>query len=478
MAVLVSKEDVIAVLRKFNPWWNGRLPVGLPKWERATIREIRTWRKDPPAGRALLLSGARQVGKTTLFIQSIAELIYEGFPASNILYATLDHPLLKLAGLDAIIDIWKETIPQKEGVEYVFLDEIQAAPDWQVWIKHQVDFEKSRRLAVTGSAMSIFSQQEESGVGRWQTIKLPTMSFYEYLQIRDTKISGIEPVPSLRALFSWDKRRLDNVAYSAKALSAHFNEYLLRGGFPQSAKIDDIDLAQKLLREDIVDKVLKRDMTALFGVRNILELERVFLYLCMHDGGILDMQNLAGSLEIGKPTAGNFIGMLESCHLIYKLMPHGYGKAVLRGQPKIYLADAALSGSVFLKGLSLLDEPDALGKTVETAVFKHIFTHYYTRSMRFSYWHGKKGREVDIVAETGAENVPFEVKYRSSNQTGLDQLAGMLEFCQDNKVLHGYVITRDMMDIGILETQARGISIIKIPAPLACYWLGRMELER
>ena len=51
--------------------------------------------------------------------------------------------------------------------------------------------------------------------------------------------------------------------------------------------------AQKLLREDIVDKLLKRDMTALYGVRRVLELEQTFLYLCLHDGGLLDMADLS-----------------------------------------------------------------------------------------------------------------------------------------------------------------------------------------
>lgn len=58
----------------------------------------------------------------------------------------------------------------------------------------------------------------------------------------------------------------------------------MRGGFPQTALVDSIPQAQRLLREDIIDKVLKRDMTAIFGVRRVLELEQTFIYLCMHDG--------------------------------------------------------------------------------------------------------------------------------------------------------------------------------------------------
>lgn len=61
----------------------------------------------------------------------------------------------------------------------------------------------------------------------------------------------------------------------------------MRGGFPQTTQIDSITQTQRLLREDIIDKVLKRDMTARFGVRCVLGLEHTFLYLCMQDGGLL-----------------------------------------------------------------------------------------------------------------------------------------------------------------------------------------------
>jgi uncharacterized protein len=68
-------------------------------------------------------------------------------------------------------------VPQaREGPEYLFFDEIQMARDWQPWVKHQVDFEKRRRIAVTGSATPLVSEGHESGVGRWQTIRMATLS--------------------------------------------------------------------------------------------------------------------------------------------------------------------------------------------------------------------------------------------------------------------------------------------------------------
>jgi len=473
--MIASKDDLYAVLSQYNPWWRGGRFPDLPNWRRAAFREISAWMDNPPAGRALLLSGARQVGKTTLFLQAIDALLDRGTPAANILYATFDHPLLKLLGLEALLQLWREFEPAVTGPEYLFLDEIQVAKDWQTWVKHQVDFEKRRRLALTGSATPLVTEGQESGVGRWQTIRLATLSFYEYLQIRKLPVPDLPAAASLTELFRWTPAQFAKVASEAAALPGIFHEYLLRGGFPQSALVESIPLAQKLLREDIVEKVLKRDMTALFGVRRILELEQVFLYLCLHDGGLLDLKQLCSNLELNRPTVSSFIDLLESTHLIHRLRAFGYGKEVLRARSKIYLADAAIGPSVLLKGKSLLEDAEALGRAVETAFFKHVFTRYYARSVGFSYWRGKRDQEVDIIADLDGELVPFEVKYRGPSHTGLGDLKGMVEFCASHKVGRGYVITRELNDFGVLDLPS-GARLLKIPAPLACYWLGRSEL--
>lgn len=482
--MIASSSELIAVLRQYNPWWRGAPTADLPAWRRKAFHDILNWMQSPPAPRALLLSGARQVGKTTVFLQVIQELIDNGVPPNKILYATFDHPLLKLLGIDGLLKLWREFEPESDGLEYLFLDEIQTIRDWQTWLKLQVDFEKKRRIAVTGSATPLVTEGQESGVGRWHTLRLSTLSFFEYLQLKQVRVPALPEIDSLARLFDWQPAQFAAVAADGASLVAHFHEYLLRGGFPQSALMGSVTSAQKLLREDIVDKVLKRDMTALFGVRHVLELEQVFLYLCLHGGGMLDMQALCRDLELKKPTVNNFINLLESTHLIYKLPPFGYGKEILRARYQIYLADAAISPSVLLKGTSLLEDPNGMGVAVETAFFKHVFARYHAHSVGFSYWRGKNNREVDIVAETGGRLIPFEVKYRSQN-TGAGDLKGLAGFCEERKVPRGYVITKEMQDFNILPL-GRGaesgnvgasVRIAKVPAPLACYWLGKTEQD-
>ncbi|TVR50395.1 MAG: ATP-binding protein, partial [Puniceicoccaceae bacterium] len=287
----IPKTELFSVLQEFNPWWTGQPLADLPDWERAAGKQIAQWLSDRETRRALLLTGPRQVGKTTLYRQAIRRLLADGHPPQRILYGTFDHPLLKLAGLERTLQAWQELYPsdtRSEAPQLLFLDEIQLVPDWQVWLKHQADFNRGRRIAVTGSASPLRDATFESGVGRWETIRLPTLSFGEYLRLRRIPTPELPEVASLRALFEWEPAAFARVASAAKPLAGHFHEYLLRGGFPEPTMVNDLTRCQRLLREDIVDKVLKRDMTALYGVRRILELEKIFLYLCYHDGGILD----------------------------------------------------------------------------------------------------------------------------------------------------------------------------------------------
>ncbi len=474
MDQIISSSDLFGILQEFNPWWSGRTIPDLPKWRRATFRQLRDWVIDPPSRRAVLLSGARQVGKTTLLLQLVGELQLKGVPHHRIIYATLDHPLLKLAGIEGVLRVWEEFRRQGEGPEFILLDEVQHDPSWATWLKHQVDFRHSRQIVVTGSVVPLSDANAESGVGRWHTIKLPTLSFCEYLQIREIEQPDLPELFSLTKLFGWSEGERMQAASLAKPLVGHFHEYLLRSGFPQAALVDSISLAQRLLRADIVDKILKRDMTAYFGVRHIAELEKLFVYICLHDGGMFDIRSVASNLGISKQTVERYIRLCEASHLVYLLRPFGYGKEVLRGRPKLYLADAAIAGSVLLKGRSLLEDDTALGLTVETAFFKHVFAHYYGVSMGLSYWRRPKA-EVDIIAEVSDQVVPFEVKYR--NRIRSEDIAGLRVFCEERGVSRGYLISRELRDFRVMGGEGGSPMILIIPACLACYWLSRLELQ-
>ncbi len=481
-----SQQEIFSVLRQSNPWWGGGQPADLPSWHRAAFPELLLWVDRPPAPRSVLLTGARQVGKTTLLLQVVRRLLADGCDPQNIIYVSLDHPLLKLSGLDRVLAVWEESRPSPEGPQFLFIDEIQNAPDWSVWLKHQTDFRKHRRITVTGSAIPL-SRGEESGVGRLHTIKLPTLSFGEFLRLRNDTIPELPDVRSLADAFEWDNTTRIRIGEEALGLTPLFHEYLLRGGFPQAATVESLTIAQRLLREDIVDRVLKRDMTATFGIRRVVELETLFLYLCQNDGGIINVTTLSQRIGISSSTVHNYISHLESAHLVYQLPQLSRGKTALRNRPKIYLADPAIPGSVLLKERTLLQDPTSLGHAVEAAFFKHVFTHYYRLNVRFHYWQRSRTQyEVDLVASLPSLTVPFEVKY-SEAPIGCKQLRGLRALIDESgDINRGYMIAKgpcfEVRDpSGALMVQSVNPEqplILCLPAALACYWLSMIELNQ
>jgi predicted AAA+ superfamily ATPase len=134
-----------------------------------------------------------------------------------------------------------------------------------------------------------------------------------------------------------------------------------------------------------------------------------------------------------------------------------------------------------LKGKAILEDAAALGVATETAVFKHLFARYYAQNVRFSYWRGKREHEVDLVAEVGGELIPFEVKYRAQH-TGARELKGLIELCQAKRIARGYVVTKALDDFGpmqglpLAEDADVPTRIMRVPAPLLCYWMGAAEL--
>ena len=117
--MIATQQEVYAVMREFNPWWDGASDPDLPSWKRVAFDEVMQWLAKPPSRRAVLISGARQVGKTTLLRQAAHTLIESGVDPNQILYVTFDSAILKLMGLEQIIKIWEDLHAKKSGPEYL-----------------------------------------------------------------------------------------------------------------------------------------------------------------------------------------------------------------------------------------------------------------------------------------------------------------------------------------------------------------------
>jgi len=254
-----------------------------------------------------------------------------------------------------------------------------------------------------------------------------------------------------------------------------FGRYLLVGGFPETARHPDISFCQRLLREDVVERVLKRDMTALFGIRNVNDLERLFTYLCLHTGGIFAVKTCANALGTSPTTVANHLEALAGANLIYRLGPWGAGgKSVLRARQKVFLVDAALRNAVLLRGEEIAQKPEEMGMVVETTVLRHLYAYYYRDTPEVLYWRDPaSGKEVDIIVRSPGYVLPVEVKYRAGAE--LNRREGLVEFCRREAPRQAYWVTRKDTDFGLRTFPGIDTRFLEVPAHIFTYLLGEAE---
>lgn len=478
---IVNDEQVIKVLRQYNPWW--RTPSAIKEeskpHKRLAYYEALKILTHKTIRRFAVLSGMRRVGKTTILYQIIDHLIDRGINPGNILYATFDNPILKLVNVENVLSIYEGMYPI-EGTRYILFDEVQYTENWELWMKVIYDSRKDIRLIATGSASPILERgAADSGTGRWSVLKIPTMSFYEYCRLLGLDLPVLEDELRLSELQGFSSAQLGSLMDKFTPLQNHFNRYLMIGGFPELVLSDDDVYAQRMLREDVVDKVIKRDVLSLFNIRSPLLMEKLFLYLCMNSTEIFNATTAAKELEnTSITTVESYIKALEMSNLIYLAKPMDVGsKGALKGKPKIFIADAAIRNAVLMIDDVLSDEKE-LGAMVETTVYKHMVSFYQGSPAQLGYFRKAKNnqKEVDVVVELPRQKILCEVKYR--NNSHIAETDAIVELCRDEqtKVTNAFLITKRLDDFGITKHKTK-VSILRVPAIAFLYILGKAEAE-
>lgn len=472
---IISKENILKVLTAFNPWWKtGAVNPRMSKtYKRFAFHEAMKRLDQIDIRRTVVLTGTRRVGKTTIQYQMIETLLERGIAPQKIVFISMDHPMLKLSGVNDVLECYHENIYAEQDV-YYFFDEIQYAQDWDKWLKTIYDMQPDTQVVATGSASpALIKGNQESGAGRWTVIQVPTMSFYEYCEILNLDRPELPKNFKATHMLHMTQQDRTRIMMQLSKVQNHFNRYLQVGGFPELALADNDLMAQQVMREDVVDKVLKRDLPSLYNIRNATELERIFLYLCNVSSEIVSIEAIAKELSgVSRPTVENYIQYLESANLIYQSWPVDMaGKRVLKAKPKIYIADAAIRNAVLMDD-SLLTDPVEMGKIVETAVYKHVAAFYYQKATSVGYFRGgKKNKEIDIVVDYhNAGNILIEVKYREDAPIPDDD--AIAELCAEASA--AIVVTKSASDFGVHNTKS-GKDMLRIPAFAFLYLLGHAE---
>lgn len=474
MAV-VSRENILSILTSYNQWWqSGIVPKAFLKdFKRCGYYTCRKALKSD-LRRIVVMSGARRTGKTTIIYQTISDLLEEGVKPQNILFFTFDHPVIRAAGIDQVLSIYKENISNDEQF-YLFVDEIQFDKEWTHYLKMAYDMNPQMRAVATGSASAAVEDGvRESGAGRWTVIRIPTLSFYEYCQIKGLNMNAdCEDVFKIHTLSQQDQTR---IIMGLTDLQVHLMRYLQLGGFPELVKTEDVTYAQALIREDVMDRAIKHDLPKIHEIRSIDELEKVFIYLCYNSSSIINVEAMCKEFEgVSKPTIEKYIQYLADANLInISQQLNIQGKKVLKRKNKIYIADSGIRGAVVLDA-DIYTKQSELGYALETTVFKHVKDHFTSINKLYEvgYVRDGNGAEIDVAVQYAGRPIQYiEAKMRN-NSTVKDDNGIVIYGLED---VPGYVISKNATDFGLSDR--KGTQLYRIPAFAFLYLIGKTQKER
>lgn len=474
----IPLADVQKRLALDNPWWVAGQGVDSERrnWPRRAyfapfiqlVRQI-----DVP--RAVVLIGPRRVGKTVMLSHTVQALLDAGVAGNSILTVSLDTPLYSGRSLESLVRTFVELHRHRDGQQlWVFFDEIQYLKDWEVHLKSLVDTFRTIRFVASGSAAAALRMKSrESGAGRFTEFMLPPLTFAEYLDFVEQEDALIEEeLPEAGRAPAYRARSID-------ALNVEFVNYLNYGGFPEAVMNPAVrENPARFLRQDIVDKVLLKDLPSLYGIGDTQELNRFFNVLAYNTGDEVSPEDLSKHTGIAKQRLQEYLEYLEAAFLIRRV--HRVDDSARRMQRvrtfKVYLTNPSIRSALF----GYVGPNDAaMGALAETAVWSQwLHSTGMIQSLHYARWtQGRSKLEVDLVSlDTRTQKPRFavEIKWSDAAYTDWGELRGIREFASKHALTRRPLVTT-LSQAGIGSDGKLEIEFV--PTSLHCYTIARNLLR-
>lgn len=398
-----------------------------------SIKTVILRKSKSAAGRIIVLTGARQTGKTTL-----AKL---GFPEMT--YIALDDPMMSGQYASLTASQWHHLYPN------AVLDEVQKVPSIIESVKAVHDaFEDTRYLLTGSSQLLLLSKVRETLAGRCTIYELFPLTLPEMLTGRwnDEVVpsffqnyitSGL--LPDLLPSFKMEKD------YAArKDVFMYFLEF---GGYPALVNPGMTDDDRKDWLAGYVRTYLERDVRDLANFRFLEPFVKIQKMTSLLTGELINFSDLAREAGVTANTAQKFLRYLEISYQTIQLQPWTRNKLKrLTRSPKLHYLDPGVQRSVIKKsGLPA-------GNEYESAIVAEIHKQIRNLNLPLSMYHMRTvdGREIDLILETEKGYIAIEIKM-SDNVASQDgrHLRGLKEIL-DKPVIKSFVLSNDdkIRDLG------------------------------
>ena len=340
---------------------------------------------------AVLVTGARQVGKTTLLRHMF----------SDISYLTLDDPILLQSALEEGGGFFKTTPPP------VIVDEIQYAPNLFRYIKIIADESgKKGQFFLTGSQQfKMMKNVSESLAGRIGIINLLGLSLRE---IKNDPFNEIF-IPT-EDYFKKRKMSVQPTDYR------ELWEIIHKGPMP-AMYADELDW--QMFYAAYAKTYLERDVRELTQVGDELKFIKFMTAIASRTSQMLNLSSVANEVGISAPTADRWLSILISSNIVYLLQPY-YNNIMKRAvkTPKQYFLDTGLAAYLLKwKTPEVLEAGAMAGAFFETFVIAEILKSNYNAGVlepSLYYYRDKDGKEVDLLIEQNGAVYPVEIKKTSN----------------------------------------------------------------
>ena len=343
-----------------------------------------------------VLSGPRQVGKTTLVHQALSKLDLTSH------YVSADASAIKDA-------VWIEQqwniarqYARQNGKAILVLDEIQKITNWSEIVKKLWDedtrFELQLKVMLLGSAPVLMqSGLTESLAGRFETMRVTHWSYAEMHE----------------------------------AFGFNLAEYIYFGGYPGAAKlIKDETRWKHYIQDALIDTTINRDILMLTRVDKPILLKKLFELGCIYSGQILSLQKILGQLQDrgNTTTLAHYLDLLTQSGLLTGLQKFsGNAISVRSSSPKLQALDTGLISAQHSDSFAVLQQDrERWGRLLESAVATHLLNSTVGTRVKVQYWR-QGDDEVDFVLSNSNKVVALEVKsgLRKSSTMGMKKFMGL-----------------------------------------------------
>ena len=383
-------------------------------FKRKLQQKIKPWLDKPDIVGIL---GARQVGKTTLLNLLKKEIKQKWGDSKNILTYNLEDAD-QLYALNRDPKYFNEYCilsgadPAKESI--VLIDEIQYLDEPSHFLKYIADFEPSTKLIITGSTSINIKKYKDSVIGRKKLFTLFPLDFQEFLLFkRKNRLLSVVDKMKFR---NFDLKKIDidpeRIEPVKRELGVLFEEYILYGGYPKVVLADAREEKLEELKE-LYEAYELKDVNILFNIANITAFRNLFKILAGSVGCLLNVNELSGTIGIGRDTVRRYLSVLENSFIISTLQPfHSNIRKELTKMPKLFFQDTGLRNFALRNFSDISFRPDK-GSLFENAIFCELFKNLGVIDQLY-FWRTISKSEVDFVF-TGAKKLAFEVKSSSAS---------------------------------------------------------------